>query len=46
MSQFVAGGGFTPTAGLRFGAGYAHGAYRCTSTGGLTPNAEEPGNDS
>ena len=44
MSQFVAGGGFTPTAGLRFGAGYAHGAYRYTSTGGLTPNAEEPGN--
>jgi hypothetical protein len=28
MRQFVAGGGFTPIAGLRFGAGFAQGAYR------------------
>ncbi len=26
--QFVAGGGVTPVAGLRLGAGYAHGVYR------------------
>ena len=26
--QFVAGGGVTPVAGLRLGAGYAHGLYR------------------
>ena len=26
--QFVAGGGVTPVAGLRLGAGYAHGIYR------------------
>ena len=28
MRQFVAGGGITPLAGLRFGAGFAQGAYR------------------
>ncbi len=27
-AQFVAGGGVTPVAGLRFGFGYAHGVYR------------------
>jgi len=27
-AQFVAGGGVTPKAGLRFGAGFAHGPYR------------------
>jgi hypothetical protein len=29
--QFVAGGGVTPIAGLRLGAGYAHGIYRAKS---------------
>ena len=28
MAQIVAGGGFTPRAGLRLGAGFAHGRYR------------------
>jgi hypothetical protein len=28
MRQFVAGGGVTPVTGLRFGAGFAQGAYR------------------
>jgi hypothetical protein len=28
MRQFVAGGGFTPRVGLRFGAGFSQGAYR------------------
>jgi hypothetical protein len=44
MSQFVAGGGFTPTAGLRFGTGFAHGAYRYTSTTSITatPEPETP----
>lgn len=31
MRQFVAGGGITPRAGLRFGAGFAQGAYRSSS---------------
>jgi hypothetical protein len=30
MRQFVAGGGFTPRVGLRFGAGFSQGAYRKT----------------
>ena len=30
-AQFVAGGGITPRTGLRFGAGFAHGAYRRAS---------------
>jgi hypothetical protein len=28
MPQFIAGGGLTPVVGLRFGAGFAHGAYK------------------
>ena len=31
--QFVAGGGVTPVAGLRLGAGFAHGVYRDTEAG-------------
>jgi hypothetical protein len=46
MSQFIAGGGFTPTTGLRFGAGFAHGAYRASPTTAVTPTAAQSESDS
>jgi hypothetical protein len=42
MRQFVAGGGVTPRAGLRFGAGFAQGAYRSIST--AAPSSEAASN--
>ena len=38
MRQYVAGGGITPRVGLRFGAGFAQGAYR--SSAATTPGIE------
>jgi hypothetical protein len=40
--QFVAGGGVTPIAGLRLGAGFAHGIYReKTNTGAALPQLQD-----
>lgn len=36
-SQIVVGGGVTPTTGLRFGAGFAHGQYRSHPVSQTTP---------
>lgn len=46
MRQFVAGGGLSPRAGLRFGAGFAQGAYRYTPPSGVEPSAGQTSHDS
>jgi hypothetical protein len=45
MRQFIAGGGLSPVAGLRFGAGVAHGAYRYPETAGVASSGERAASD-
>jgi hypothetical protein len=39
--QFVTGGGISPVAGLRLGAGFAHGLYRAQMPASTLPSARE-----
>lgn len=45
MRQFVLGGGLTPVPGLRFGAGFAQGAYRSASAPSTASGSSAPGAD-
>jgi hypothetical protein len=38
--QLVTGGGISPIAGLRLGAGFAHGLYRAQTSGSTLPSAD------